>query len=169
MNTWKIFDGRTRQAFPIPCDTRWEALLSCVAFPTQSFKPLLALLKTLKQGTYVEKAVNLRGHSALITEMGHFYSSEFVNEAITLSEASDFSVSKARILLESIFSRLKDAAENGNPIAARAHRKFIEVYEENAGLRQALLISGGTGGTYASINFQKRPVFWSMWRDFLPC
>ena len=102
---------------------------SCVAFSTQNFKPLLASLKTL-QGTYVEKAVNLMGNSALITEMGYIYSLEFVKEAFTLSEPSDFLVSKAGILLQSVISRLKDAAETGNPIGETALRKFIEVYEK---------------------------------------
>ena len=77
-----------------------------------------------------EKAVNLMGDSALITEMGHIYLLEFVKEAITLSEASDFPVSKAGILLQSVYFRLKDAAEIGNHIAERALCKFIEVHKK---------------------------------------
>ena len=40
---------------------------------------------------------------------------------------------------------MKDAAENGNPIAERDFRKFIDVHGRNAGLKQALFLSCGTG------------------------
>ena len=86
---WRNPDGRTRQAFPMPCDTRWWTWLSCVAFLSQNFEPLLVFLQTLEPVTYVEKEVNFMG-SSLITEKWQIYSLEFVREAITLSEASDF-------------------------------------------------------------------------------
>ena len=103
LNNWKKFDGRTLQAFPMPCGTRWGTLLSCVAFLTQNIKLILAFLKTLEQRTYVEKTVYLMGDSALITEMEHIYSLEFVKEAITLSEASNFSPQKLKFCSNQFF------------------------------------------------------------------
>ena len=169
VNKWKKFDGRKRQAHTMPCDTRWRNWLSCVAFLTQNFKPLLAFLKTLEQGAYVEKAVNLMGDSAFITEMGLIYSLEFVEKAITLSEASDFSVSKDSVPV-SLF-QLERYGWNWKAYCRQSPSKFDRRSWKKCWSQTSTshFRRYGRGGTYASINFQKCPVFFGRYADFAPC